>query len=357
VLEGCEPSGIAPLVERLAGDYVERTIDLWHDRLSVGASPADLMARRLLAKKFRKSPASPAVTDRVTDVVSRVAGQQIPLRLFVPCGGYKSPASLESPFVGWSELFAVAGFVELAAPICAVHSPGVVIEFSSDEAVVPRLTGAEPAVLARYRRQFDALLRAVEPALPPNLRVRQTLLRDDYDIADLLRRMEIDGKRLEEEWFPALAESERARLLRAAAHNEFRARASDAREQSAVLRRSVCEHQAYLEIDEHDRAGSLYRRDTVPIALRRGIPGWLHLGSNRRSATQFWVGTGAVENLDSRMISHILPPGRAAQCRPRMRQVPFDAPSSLPGLHLLPVLTQQEPRTRDRHAVLAASEL
>jgi len=45
---------------------------------------------------------------------------------------------------------------------------------------------------------------------------------------------------------------------------------------------------------------------------RRGLAGWLHLGSNHRSATQFWIGFGVVDTLPRSPAAHILPAAAAA---------------------------------------------
>ncbi|MFC1406078.1 MULTISPECIES: hypothetical protein [Streptacidiphilus] len=316
-------------------DLVER----WGVRLAAGGTPEELITRRLLAKTFRKSPLDRQVAGRVEQVVSYTVRRGQPLRLLVPFGGYKSPSSPEYPSAGWAELFAVAGLCELVSPICALHPAGAVIEFCSDEALVPRLTGADPQTLRTYRNAFDEVLRTVARDQAPNLKLRQTFVRHAYDIDDLTTRMQSLGRRLETEWFPTLPAADQERLLRGAANNDFHAVDGRTGRSPEALRRSVCEHQAYLEIDNRERAHQLYRSDTVPIALRRGIPGWLHLGSNRRSATQFWMGYGLFDlTAGHRPAAHILPPRRAAAVLPRIRHLP-NPRSTSPGLDRLPVLT------------------
>lgn len=311
------PAGDA-LAERLIRPSEVGTVGRWHEQLARGKRLEDLIARRLLAKKFRKSPLDPGVADWVQRVVAHSRRAARPVRLLIPFGGYKSPSSWEYPGIGWAEVFAVADICDLVAPICAFHSPGVVVEFSSDEAIIPRLTGAGQAVLRRYRDGFELVLRLVGRYQPGNLTLRQSFIRDTYDADELLRCIQDLGLRLESEWFPALPSDERDRLLRAAARNQFQCRAGHRDAGSAVLRRSVCEHQAYLEIDNRRRASSFFEPCTIPVALRRGISGWLHLGSNHRSATQFWVGCGLVDLAASPPAAHILPPGRAAAIRPRV---------------------------------------
>jgi hypothetical protein len=72
------------------------------------------------------------------------------------------------------------------------------------------------------------------------------------------------------------------------------------------------------------------------VALRRGLAGWLHLGSNHRSATQFWIGFGVVDGSARRPAAHILPPSRAAAVLPGVRHVPT-AGTDVRGLTLMPV--------------------
>jgi len=98
----------------------------------------------------------------------------------VPFGGYKSPASPEFPWAGWAELFAVAGLSAIVAPICEFHPAGAVVEFSSDELIVPRLTGTPRRSWTGTRPTSTASCHV--PAVPAaNLRLRQSFLRDAYD--------------------------------------------------------------------------------------------------------------------------------------------------------------------------------
>jgi hypothetical protein len=72
------------------------------------------------------------------------------------------------------------------------------------------------------------------------------------------------------------------------------------------------------------------------VALRRGIPGWLHLGSNRRSDTQFWIGWGLVDTTGRRPVDRIFSPRQAALLEGALVEVPTDA-VALPGFERLPV--------------------
>ena len=309
----------------------------WKAEIRSGRRLEELITRRLLAKKFRKSPLNSELAIRVGRTVSHCLFTGAPLRIFVPFGGYKSPSSPEFPWAGWAELFAVAGLSAVVAPICELHAAGVVIEFSSDEMIVPRLTGAERPVLADYRRDFDHVLSFTQPFLPPNLCLRQTFLSDFYDAAELTRMISSLGRRLEKQWFAGLPSDEQERLLRNAANNRFRAPGAASPAGGNGLRRAVCEHQAFLQVDEWYRSAVFSDKCTIPIALRRGLPGWLHLGSNHRSATQFWIGFGVVDGSARPPAPHILPPGRAPAVMPGARYLPMPIPD-IHGLARLPVI-------------------
>lgn len=327
---------MASLLGQLLSPRVETTYEHWKSEIRSGKKLADLIARRLLAKKFRKSPLDAQLISRVTQTVSHCLNTDAPLRIFVPFGGYKSPASPEFPWAGWAELFAVAGLSAIVAPICEFHRAGAVVEFSSDELIVPRLTGAPRPVLDRYQADFDRVLSLARPYLPPNLRLRQSFLRDAYDAAELTRMISGLGRLLADEWFPSLSRNHQERLLRSAANNRFRTAGTHAPAPLSDLRRTVCEHQAFLQVDDQCRSAVFADSCTIPVALRRGLAGWLHLGSNHRSATQFWIGFGVVDTLPRPPAAHILPPGRAAAVLPGVRYVPTPV-TDVHGLTHLPV--------------------
>jgi hypothetical protein len=324
----------ASLPGQLLSPRIETTHERWRAQIRSGNKLVDLITRRLLAKKFRKSPLDARLISRVTRTVSHCLNTDAPLRIFVPFGGYKSPASPEFPWAGWAELFAVAGLAAVVAPICEFHPAGAVVEFSSDELIVPRLTGAPRPVLDRYRADFDRILALARPYLPPNLRLHQSFLRDAYDEAELTGMISGLGRHLAERWFPGLPPDQRERLLRSAANNRFRVAGTHV--PAGELRRTVCEHQAFLQVDEQCRAAVFADRCTIPVALRRGLPGWLHLGSNHRSATQFWIGFGVVDTLPRSPAAHILPPGRAAAVLPRVTYIPAPM-TDVRGLTHMPV--------------------
>ena len=334
---GAHQNAAAGLLDQLLSPCTEAISERWKSEITAGRELPDLAARRLLAKKFRKSPVDTQLVDRITRTVSHCLAVGAPLRLFVPFGGYKSPASPEFPLAGWAELFAVAGLSAVLAPICEFHPPGAILEFSSDELIVPRLTGAPRPVLDTYRADFDRILALARPYLPANLGLRQTSLRDAYDGAELTRMIGDLGRRLAGGWFPGLPRQQQERLLRSAASNRFPAPPGTPTP-VAELRRTVCEHQAFLQVDDQCRSATFTDPGTIPVALRRGLAGWLHLGSNHRSATQFWIGFGVVDTLPRSPAAHILPPGRAAAVLPGVRYVPTPA-IDVPGLTSMPVTT------------------
>jgi hypothetical protein len=214
---------------------------------------------------------------------------------------------------------------ELVSPICAIHQPGVIVEFSSDEAVVPLFTGAQTEVLDCYWQAFNRILEVVGRRQRSNLQLRQSSLRDHYEIKKLHRLIRSMGKRLENTWFLGLSNAERVQLLRAAANNRFSFPNSKNKSRVQILRRSVCEHQAFLAIDNRFRSHVLFDQATIPVAMRRGLEGWLHLRSNRRSVTQFWIGTGALDLSYSVPKAHILPPSRASQIWPQVSDIPVSS--------------------------------
>jgi hypothetical protein len=321
----------------LLAPRLEADEERWHRELSAGESLEGLVVRRLLSKRFRKSPLDAAAVERVRRAVATSLREQRPLRLLVPFGGYKSPRSPERPRAGWAELFSVLGMCELVAPIAALHHPGVAVDYSSDEWVVPRLTGLREPALAEYRRGFDRVLAFVGERRPANVALRQTFSRDAYDVEHVAEEVEALGRTLEASWLPSLPADERRRLLARAARN----RVEDPPEPD-VVRRAACEHEAYLVLDERRRADDFHEPCTIPVATRRGIPGWLHLGSNRRSDTQFWIGWGLVDTTGRRPVDRILSPLQAALLRADLVDVPTDA-VDLPGFERLPVRAVLQP--------------
>lgn len=301
----------------------------WEHRLRSGARLEALITERLLAKKFRKSPPSPTARERVCSAVACSLADKRPLRLLVPFGGYKSPSSPEFPRAGWAELFAVAGLANILVPICQVHSPGAILEFSSDAMIVPLLTGASQSVLYSYQNEFESILALAHRFLPPNLALRQTFLSDAHEAAKLNEDVVKLGEILERDWFPRLSRQEQDRLLRSAENNQFSFVASNSRSGKKWLARTVCLHEAFLRIDNERRAQIFTEQHTIPVALRQGLPDWLHLGSNHRSATQFWIGFGVADCSAQVPKAHIFPPSRASVLIPRVSYLPtgLDIPS------------------------------
>ncbi len=200
---------------------------------------------------------------------------------------------------------------------------------------MPRLTGAARTVLDAYRVGFERILALVRAYQRHNLTLRQSFISDFYDVAELTRSIGVLGGRLERDWFPSLPSDRQQQLLRSAASNRF-VDANRVTLDRRELTIAVCEHEAFIELDNQRRGHIFSEPCTIPVALRRGLRGWLHLGSNHRSATQFWIGFGVVYGCPRQPAAHILPPRRAAALAPTVEYRPTSV-TDIEGLALLPV--------------------
>lgn len=313
----------------------------WKKLINRGTSLQALISERLTSKKYRGSSLDNNVEERVKFVVENVVTHQSPLRLIVPIGGYKSPSSQEQHRCGWSEMFAIANICELVAPICAFHEPGVEVEFSSDQAVVPTLTKATPELLERYAAQFEQLISHFQIKQRPNLRLRQSQLNEYYDTAQLIQDMTRIGRELEASWYTKLSHMQRLRQQQSATNNFFSKTPGGAAQPFEEIQRSICQHEAYLRIDKESRKHILFADNTIPVALRKGLKGWLHLGSNRRSAVQFWVGSGLLHLTRNGPKAHILPPRQARNVWNDVDYMRTDA-VCLQGFESIPVISQSK---------------
>jgi hypothetical protein len=323
-----------------AGAYVTRLLnglgEVAESRRSLAADQRSrAIVARLLSKRLRKSPLNDVVRHRVEGAVTAAMREDRPIRLLIPFGGYKAPRSPEYPHPGWAELFSVTAMVALAMDVATLWPAGVVVEYRSDAAViVPRLTGLAETTLESYARRFDRVLGTVRGFAASNVALLQTSSASFHDVDALLGEVTTLARALDQWWFPALPPAERQRLLRRAAHNR-----AFPTEDANVLRLAVCEHEAYLRLDERLRTRRVDDDCTIPIAQRRGISGWLHLGSNRCSDTQFWIGFGVLDLRGRRPVDRIVgPSGSVIAGAARITVDVEDHAARHAGLGRLPVL-------------------
>jgi hypothetical protein len=332
----CSCRRIAPAASRTA------QVDVWpaiRARLRpatgplLGRSDPDDLVRLIVRKRYRKSPCSPAMLERIDRVVRRAIADAAPVHLLVPVGGYKSPASPESPYLGWAEIFALWGMVSWLALVARRFPPGLHVEFSSDGPIAPLLTGAPGGHVDAYARDFGQLLRDYRGHPVGGIAVTWSDLRQDYDVPALHSGVLAESVGVRARW----ARDARAGwgpAVRAAARNSFDPQRDPWHAASL--------HEAFIAIDLRERHHRFHGRHTIPVSLRRGLSDWLHIGAVHSSATQFWIGWGALDATRTECSPRIFPPSAYQSSTRWLSHIPARHPLR-PSLTLpLPLVTARQ---------------
>jgi hypothetical protein len=277
-----------------AQEYIQKKLDTLKEPVPDGSelkgTPEEIVYARLMSKKFRKIKAAQPCIDITKRVVEKAVRDQTPIMVTECFGGNKLWRFDEAPEIDWAELFSLIYFLEWMKYVAAVHKPGMIFDYFSQDLSVERLDNLTREELDAYSRTFQAMLEWIEPYLPENVSVTYRRHRDmfddeskyDVELADAKQKYldEHDGK------LPVLTEEMKTRT-------ELNVRLLNGQDQDPQWReKTELQHQAifmtptlgtYLTFPEMVWTCPTYYDDSIVT------------GSTKKSMAKFWAGVGALE--------------------------------------------------------------
>ena len=146
----------------------------------VARDKADFVMNKLLRKKFRRRISENTKKAIAEKVLSCVQNGR-PIHLTIPFGGYKHFWNPSHPEPDWAEVFHFLWMTEYVSPILAVHKPGVILEYVSEDLILPLMNNYPEAALEAYSAAFRKLIKWYSKYIPDNLQIDFWRVSDKYD--------------------------------------------------------------------------------------------------------------------------------------------------------------------------------
>ena len=277
-----------------AQEYIQQKLDrLRKPLLEVGnnqATPEEAVYARLMSKKFRKLKPGQACVDITKRVVEKAVKDQTPILVTECFGGNKLWRFDEAPEIDWAEFLSLIYYLEWMKYVAAVHKPGMIFDYFSQDLSVERLDNVTRAELDAYSNSFQAMIEWMKPYMPKNVSVTYRRHRDmfddetkyDVELAEAKQKYldEHDGK------LPILDDAMKART-------ELNVRLLEGQDEDPQWReKTELQHQAIF------MTPTLGKYLTFPDMVWT-CPTWyddsIVTGSTKKSMAKFWAGVGALE--------------------------------------------------------------
>lgn len=276
---------------------------------------AEWITNKLLLKRFRKSKLHDQTRQDILDKVSLSIKENKPIYLIILFGGYKHFWNTSHPEVDWAELFNLRFMSEYIAPILAVHPPGVILDYESEDVIIPLMDNYPEETLDIYATSFKRLIEIYSKCLPNEFKINYVRSQDQYNTTKLFERIkELLPKKLED-WKKLSSEEILQRLHRSPRSIMWKGKMDwtklSEQEKQEKIQMSKIINETYYDADFEFRGNYFTGDNHIPIVLSWGLTSenfanWLTLGSTHASSVDFWIGRGILESRNGEFIPRVV---------------------------------------------------
>ena len=292
-----------------------------------------LIYDKLTLSKYRSSTIPVELQQKTREKINYCVTSNLPIHITVPFGGYKKWQLPTAPHIDFSEVFNLLQLREYLAPIAAIYKNGVILEYFSDEIFVSVMNNIPQVDIDIYNNEFVILIDFLKPYFPKNFQCKFSKIRDFISPEEIFKRFDEIKKDLREKW-KSLNHDEQQRRLSKARRNYK----GDADEQTIF--ESNLTHDAFIFGDWDAGIPWAFDKDMIAIGFRYTKTWGIPLMSSRSSATQFWVGTGAIKVINKECVPTIITYEQYLKTTPLLKTCVVSLfPKTLPALQQLPVIT------------------
>ena len=295
--------------------------------LLAGKGVEGYIYQKLTSKKFRKWALSKEAASHTQQAISFSVRQGKPIKCIYPFGGYKLWRIPSSPEVDWAEFFALSYYIKYLAPIVAMYDPGVILTFSSDDAILEGMNNIPTADTEAYLSSFKKLLDSFQPFLPGNLTIEVVRTGDLYQDKDELEYELVGNIPSASRYYAALSEAERRKIYDAADLNMYWGGLKDMthlsdREKRNAVETALVYHGAYCQLKKRKEFNRGEDKVIIsPVVAESAIA----VGTTKNGVTKFTTGMGVIESVgDSVFKSHILSPSHITKMILQSSRSPID---------------------------------
>jgi len=297
---------------------------------------AEFITEKLGRKKFRRRVLAEKTRQTILEKVKLSIVDDRPLHFVIPFGGYKHFWNPSHPEPDWAELFHFKYLTDYVSPIIKVHKPGVIIEYMSEDLILPRMNNYPEEAVQAYSTVFMDTIAWYNKQIPNNLVFRFFKVSDRCNSKKIIQKVEslLPERKAK---FAQLSPEEKEREL----HRSYRSVFWDGKvdltgltEQEKLDRiiESRLIELAYYETEALPENMGDYLGEDNHICLVFSF-GTTHdndeyqdltLGSTCGSVVDFWIGRGILEKKEDRLLPTIISKNQHEDIKDKLVQVDVD---------------------------------
>lgn len=297
------------------------------DKKAIKRNLSMFIAQKLFRKKFRKQRVFDSTAESITERIKLSVKNSSPLHIIILFGGYKHFWNPSASEVDWAEVFNLKFLSEWVAPVVASYSPGVVIEFVSEDWILERMNGYEAEDLDKYSNSFIKLIDLFNKQTPDNFKFKFTRLGDTYDKSKMLEMAEAEMPSGYERWNSLSEDAKQPELKRSLRSVILKEGQGIGR----IIESRVMEL-AYYHVEERPEFSGDYfsNPENIYICFSYGLSNdnadhWLTLGSTSASVVDFWVGRGILGECQSGFVNRIVSKEQYEKIKSKLKTSKIDS--------------------------------
>ena len=268
--------------------------------------------KKLTLKKFRRWKLDPECEKRTKKAIKLTAGENKPLVIVYPMGGYKLWRLPSSPEVDWAEFFNIAYVLKYLAPIAAAYKEKVVLYYYMHSLLMEAHDNLTTKEVNQYIKSFQILVDFFSKYLPKNLKIKIWKDADIYSRTEYFAVLEKAYKKAEKE-YEAFPEEKKRDYFRMSELNikwkgkKDWTKLSQKEKNEKMIRSAIYETAA---VSGFTKAMRQVKAENHILVFIKASPQFIGIGSCKTSIVKHWVGFGILEKEGNKFYERILSPSQ-----------------------------------------------
>lgn len=276
---------------------------------------SEFILKKLLLKNFRKSKVHEDTRNAIKQKIAMSIEKNIPIHLIICFGGYKHFWNPSHPTADWAEFFNLKFMEEIVSPILAVHAPGVILDYESEDVIIPWMDNYSEQDMDEYAGSFRHLINVLSKSYPQNFKINYIRSQEQYNTQLLFDGINERLPQKIKEWCGLSDEEKNKRLKRSPNSIKWQGKKDltnmNDDEKEKKIQMSKMLNELYYEVDFLFRKDYFEGENHIPLVLSWGLSDenvghWVVIGSTRASQVDFWIGRGILEYRSGKFIERVL---------------------------------------------------
>lgn len=297
----------------------------------------NFIVQKLTRKRFRKQKIYPNELEKIINKVNLSINENKPIHLIIPFGGYKHFWNISYPQPDWAELFTLKFLTDWLSPVIAIHKPGAIVEFISEDVILTRMDNYPKEALDEYTKNFVLLLQTYKKYMPNNLKFQYFRIGEKYDKDKIIKDVEGLLPKGRNRWNKLSKKEKEIELKRSRrsviwkGQDDLTKLTNEQKEKRTIESRII--ELAYYEVEvKPEFLGNYYEEDNhISICFSYGLSQdnsdhWITLGSTYASVVDYWIGRGILGTKNGNFINRIISREQYEKIKKHLKtyQIKFD---------------------------------